>query len=54
MPTVQHTLKEVSQMKRPCNPNHYGLDARPFLYQKALFLNAFSQFLLLDLSNNKF
>ena len=29
---------EVSKLKRPCDPNRYGLDARSFLYSEALYL----------------
>ena len=29
--------KSNPRLKRPCNPNRYGLDARSFLYKKALW-----------------
>ena len=33
-----------SQMKRPCNPNRYGLDARSFLHLKSLYIKDFAAF----------
>lgn len=32
------------EVKRPCNPNHYGLDARYFLRLKSLYVKDFMEF----------
>ena len=40
----QQTSLKVHQMKRPCNPNHYGLDARSFLCQKSLYIKDYARF----------
>ena len=31
-------------LKRPCNPNHCGLDARSFLRLKSLYVKDFMEF----------
>ena len=42
-----------SQLKRPCNPNRYGLDARPFFAPKILIYQEFCGILISELSNTE-